>query len=52
MPDSRRSRFERRRAEACQALVCAARQILTESGGTRASIHAIAERADVGLGSF
>jgi AcrR family transcriptional regulator len=48
----RRNRFERRRAETRQALVRAARQILAECGGVGASVHAIAERADVGLGSF
>ena len=47
-----RNRFERRRAETRQALVRAARQILAETGGTGASIQAIAERADVGFGSF
>ncbi|MEU2491023.1 TetR/AcrR family transcriptional regulator [Streptomyces sp. NPDC007883] len=52
MSASRRNRFERRRAETRQALVRAARQILAESGHTSASIHAIAERADVGFGSF
>lgn len=55
MPAPRRNRFEPRRAEAYQAyraLVRAARPILTESGGTRSGIHAIAERADVGLGFF
>ncbi len=52
MPAPRRNRFERRRAETRQALVRAARQILAQSGGAGASIHAIAERADVGLGSF
>ncbi|MFG2260302.1 hypothetical protein [Streptomyces mirabilis] len=55
MPAPRRNRFEPCRAEAYQAyraLVRAARPILTESGGTRSGIHAIAERADVGLGSF
>lgn len=52
MPAVRRNRFERRRAETRQALVRAARQTLAESGGASASIHAIAERADVGLGSF
>nr|WP_322973364.1 TetR/AcrR family transcriptional regulator [Actinacidiphila soli] len=35
-----------------QALVRAARKILVESGDTSASIRAIAERADVGFGSF
>lgn len=46
------SRFERRRATTRRALVRAARQILAESGETSASIQAIAERADVGFGSF
>lgn len=52
MSASRRNRYERRRAETRKALVRAARQILAESGDTSASIHAIAERADVGFGSF
>ncbi|MFB0615005.1 TetR/AcrR family transcriptional regulator [Streptomyces sp. AGS-58] len=47
-----RNRFERRRAETRQALVRAARQILAETGDTAVSIQAIAERADVGFGSF
>ncbi|MGX1668107.1 TetR/AcrR family transcriptional regulator [Streptomyces sp. NPDC055400] len=47
-----RNRFERRRAETRGALVRAARQILAESGDTSPSIQAIAERADVGFGSF
>src|SRR3954471_24173627 len=47
-----RNRFERRRAETRQALVGAARQILAETGDTSASIQTIAERADVGFGSF
>ncbi|MFF3911749.1 TetR/AcrR family transcriptional regulator [Streptomyces sp. NPDC001848] len=46
------NRFERRRAVTRQALVRAARQILAESGDTSASIQAIAQRADVGFGSF
>ncbi|MFD5630899.1 MULTISPECIES: TetR/AcrR family transcriptional regulator [unclassified Streptomyces] len=46
------NRFERRRAETRGALVRAARQILAESGDTSASIQTIAERADVGFGSF
>ncbi|MFF9279014.1 TetR/AcrR family transcriptional regulator [Streptomyces griseosporeus] len=46
------NRFERRRAETRRALIGAARQILAESGDTSASIQAIAERADVGFGSF
>ncbi|MFD0317828.1 TetR/AcrR family transcriptional regulator [Streptomyces flavalbus] len=47
-----RNRFERRRAETRRALVRAARQILAETGDTSASIQTIAERADVGFGSF
>ncbi|MFI1769934.1 TetR/AcrR family transcriptional regulator [Streptomyces sp. NPDC020800] len=47
-----KNRFERRRAETRQAFVHAARQILAETGDTSASIQAIAERADVGFGSF
>ncbi|MBC2907903.1 TetR/AcrR family transcriptional regulator [Streptomyces cupreus] len=46
------NRFERRRAETRRALVRAARQILAETGDTSASIQTIAERADVGFGSF
>ncbi|MER6789697.1 TetR/AcrR family transcriptional regulator [Streptomyces sp. NPDC000658] len=46
------NRFERRRNETRRALVRAARQILAETGDTSASIQAIAERADVGFGSF
>lgn len=46
------NRFERRRAETRGSLVRAARQILAETGDTSASIQAIAERADVGFGSF
>ncbi|WP_033329176.1 TetR/AcrR family transcriptional regulator [Streptomyces yerevanensis] len=46
------NRFERRRAGTRQALVRAARQILAETGDTSASIQAIAERADVGFGTF
>ncbi|MEU1184559.1 TetR/AcrR family transcriptional regulator [Streptomyces sp. NPDC005820] len=46
------NRFERRRAETRRALVRAAQQILAETGDTGASIQAIAERADVGFGSF
>ena len=47
-----RNRFERRRAETRQALVRAARRRLAETGDTSVSIQAIAERADVGFGSF
>ncbi|MEV6766249.1 TetR/AcrR family transcriptional regulator [Streptomyces sp. NPDC051105] len=47
-----RNRFERRRSQTRQALVHAAREILAESGDTSTSIRAIAERADVGFGSF
>ncbi|MEV5610860.1 TetR/AcrR family transcriptional regulator [Streptomyces sp. NPDC052225] len=46
------NRFERRRAETRGALVRAARQILAEPGDASPSIQAIAERADVGFGSF
>lgn len=46
------NRFERRRAETRGALVRAARQILAEAGDTSISIQVIAERADVGFGSF
>ncbi|MGW5625306.1 TetR/AcrR family transcriptional regulator [Streptomyces olivaceus] len=52
MSTSASNRFERRRAETRRALVRAARQILAETGDTSASIQAIAERADVGFGSF
>ncbi|MBW8800618.1 MAG: TetR/AcrR family transcriptional regulator [Streptomyces sp.] len=51
-PAPPKNRFERRRAETRHALVRAARQILAETGDTSASIQAIAERADVGFGSF
>ncbi|GAB7185252.1 DNA-binding protein AcrR family [Kitasatospora sp. Ki12] len=46
------NRFERRRARTRQALIAAARQILAETGETSASIQEIAERADVGFGTF
>jgi AcrR family transcriptional regulator len=46
------SRFERRRANTRRALIAAARQILAETGESTASIQQIAERADVGFGSF
>ncbi|MFI8324407.1 TetR/AcrR family transcriptional regulator [Streptomyces sp. NPDC085529] len=46
------NRFERRRAETRGALIRAARQILADSGDAGISIQAIAERADVGFGSF
>ncbi|NNN29223.1 TetR/AcrR family transcriptional regulator [Streptomyces sp. S3(2020)] len=46
------NRFERRRAATRQALIRAARQILSETGDTDVSIQAIADRADVGFGSF
>lgn len=46
------NRFERRRIQSRQALVAAARQILAETGKTAASIQEIAERADVGFGTF
>ncbi|HEX6340259.1 TetR/AcrR family transcriptional regulator [Umezawaea sp.] len=46
------NRNERRRAATRRALVRAARQILAEGGEAAASIQLIAERADVGFGSF
>ncbi|MFD0274082.1 TetR/AcrR family transcriptional regulator [Kitasatospora sp. NPDC127111] len=46
------NRFERRRARTRQALIAAAREILAETGETSASIQEIAERADVGFGTF
>lgn len=47
------NRFERRRAATRKALVRAARQILAETGDTGGvSIQAIADRADVGFGTF
>lgn len=46
------NRFERRRAETRHALIRAARRILAETGDSGASIKAIAERADVGFGTF
>jgi AcrR family transcriptional regulator len=46
------NRFERRRAATRQALIRAAREILAESDDTSVSIQAIADRADVGFGSF
>ncbi|WP_449351527.1 TetR/AcrR family transcriptional regulator [Streptomyces shaanxiensis] len=51
-PAASSNRFERRRAVTRHALIRAARQILAENGDTSASIQAIAERADVGFGSF
>ncbi|MCX4775637.1 TetR/AcrR family transcriptional regulator [Streptomyces sp. NBC_01264] len=46
------NRFERRRAQTRSALIGAARAILAERGNTEVSIQVIAERADVGFGSF
>ncbi|GAA4669907.1 MULTISPECIES: TetR/AcrR family transcriptional regulator [Amycolatopsis] len=46
------NRNERRRAVTRRALIRAARQILAETGDTSVSIQLIAERADVGFGSF
>lgn len=46
------NRFERRRAQTRQALIGAARAILAERGNAEVSIQVIAERADVGFGSF
>ncbi|MFD4599854.1 TetR/AcrR family transcriptional regulator [Streptomyces sp. NPDC058464] len=54
MPTSAPSnnRFERRRAETRRAFIRAARELLAEAGDTNASIQTIADRADVGFGSF
>lgn len=49
---ARGNRNERRRAVTRQALIRAARQILADTGDTSVSIQLIAERADVGFGSF
>lgn len=46
------NRFERRRAQTRNALVKAARAILAERGNAEVSIQVIAERADVGFGTF
>ncbi|MDD9375183.1 TetR/AcrR family transcriptional regulator [Streptomyces sp. ZAF1911] len=46
------NRFERRRAQTRQALIGAARAILAERGNAEVSIQVIAERADVGFGTF
>ncbi|MGW6463630.1 TetR/AcrR family transcriptional regulator [Streptomyces rubiginosohelvolus] len=46
------NRFERRRAQTRQALIGAARQIMAEQGDTDVSIQVIADRADVGFGTF
>lgn len=46
------SRLERRKARTRQALVDAARAILSEGGSTTVSIQEITERADVGFGTF
>lgn len=46
------NRFERRRARTRHALIAAAQGILAEQGTSEASIQQIAERADVGFGSF
>lgn len=46
------NRFERRRTETRRALIRAARELLAEFGDTNASIQTIADRADVGFGSF
>ncbi|MEU2423496.1 TetR/AcrR family transcriptional regulator [Streptomyces sp. NPDC007851] len=52
MSEARANRFQRRRGETRRALVHAARQVLAESDDTGVSIRSLAERADVGLGSF
>ncbi|MDT0343387.1 TetR/AcrR family transcriptional regulator [Streptomyces litchfieldiae] len=46
------NRFARRRAVTRQALIGAARRILAERGTGDVSIQEIADRADVGFGSF
>jgi len=46
------NRFEWRRAKTHRALIRAAREILAETGDSNASIQTIADRADVGVGSF
>ncbi|MFE6456629.1 TetR/AcrR family transcriptional regulator [Streptomyces cinereoruber] len=46
------NRFERRRAKTRQALIGAARRIMAEQGDTDVSIQVIADRADVGFGTF
>ncbi|MEV7295926.1 TetR/AcrR family transcriptional regulator [Streptomyces microflavus] len=46
------NRFERRRAQTRQALIRGARAILAERGNAEVSIQVIAERADVGFGTF
>ncbi|WP_049578451.1 TetR/AcrR family transcriptional regulator [Streptomyces sp. SBT349] len=56
MPEQRTeqapNRFARRRAATRRALLDAARRILAEDGAGDISIQRIAERADVGFGSF
>ncbi|WP_433340629.1 TetR/AcrR family transcriptional regulator [Streptomyces sp. CA-253872] len=51
-PPTGEDRNTRRRARTRQALLRAARQILAEDGDTSVSIQEIAQRADVGFGSF
>jgi AcrR family transcriptional regulator len=55
-PESRETttgnRFERRRARTRAALIGAARALLAEGSAAEASIQAIADRADIGFGSF
>jgi AcrR family transcriptional regulator len=46
------TRRERRRAETRQRLIGAARELITEKGVAGLRISELAERADVGLGSF
>jgi len=50
--DGSAGRNTRRRSRTRAALVRAAQEILAEGGGDGVSIQAIAERADVGFGSF
>ncbi|MEU8825186.1 TetR/AcrR family transcriptional regulator [Streptomyces sp. NPDC048636] len=46
------NRFDRRRARTRSALISAARALLAEGAAAEASIQEIADRADVGFGSF
>ncbi|MEV6196345.1 helix-turn-helix domain-containing protein [Streptomyces sp. NPDC051920] len=51
-PQQPANRFERRRAQTRHALIVAAQRVLAEQGTSEVSIQQIAERADVGFGSF
>lgn len=52
MTDEPANRNARRRSRTRAALVLAAREILSEGGNEGVSIQALADRADVGFGSF